>query len=164
MGKIIKVSLFLVVVLVVSYSYYCSDKTDIESLKDSNIILEKLNLVSKEDIKNETGNYKTYSRIIRQIAHLIMYAFITMFVYLFILVLTGENILSGIVTLVFVLLYAYFDEMHQERIAGRGFERIDLIVDSFGCVIVLVNSMLVTWVNNIFINTKRAKKKLRLKK
>jgi len=139
--------------LIISYNF--SDQTDQESLLISDKVLVVLNLVNHDEILNETGNYLDYSRIIREVAHLVLYALIALPIFLLSFMITKRIWLSIIITYLLTMVYACYDEFHQEIIDGRGYEWLDIILDFIGCSLVALIGSLSLWIDRkTFIRSK----------
>lgn len=147
--KIINMILVMIAILTLAMSYNFSDQTDYESLKRSDWVLEKFQLVTNQEIADESGNYPYYSRLMREVAHVVLYIFITLSIYLAFYAATKRNFLSILFAFLVVMGYAWFDEIHQEQIDGRGYEWLDIVLDFIGCSICLFVAGIVTELNRV---------------
>lgn len=154
--KSLRIGLVLLTLSVLALSCILSGQTDVESLTVSDQVLVQLRLVSQENIEARTWDYQYYSVLIREMAHIVIYSLITGCVYLMIFSFTGRNGLSVLGTLILVISYAYFDEIyHQEAVAGRGYQWLDLVLDFIGCTLALLTASTVTMLNQYMMKQGR---------
>ena len=152
--KFIEILLLIFAVTIIITSYGFSDQTAQQSISISDQVLEALKLVTHDEVVNETGKYPLYSRIIREVAHLVLYAFIALPIFLLTFMRTKRIWASIIITYLLLICYAYFDEFHQEGVDGRGYEWLDLVLDFIGGSLVILVGSISLWIGRKFASKK----------
>lgn len=149
--KLHRIGLILLTLVILVTSYAFSSQTAVESLTVSDRVLVQLRLVSQEEVVNKIGNYNDYSKLMREVAHVVIFILITLCLYLMFFVWTKRNWLSVLLTLALVISYAYFDECHQRSIDGRSYQWLDLVLDFIGCTLSLLVASMVTILNRVMM-------------
>lgn len=149
--------LLLILVLIGCITIFCfSEFSANDSSKQSRgvtyNILKALNR-NKLTEKELTKLTKKVNPVIRKIAHFSIYMFLAMFVYMFTEEIVNNNskkyiekhlkdkekdykyIKIVITTIVFCVIYAIFDEIHQIYVPGRTGKAIDVIIDTLGSLV-----------------------------
>lgn len=93
----------------------------------ANIILQFIN-IDKE----------TLTFLIRKVAHMSEYAILALFTYYALIKITFNKRIIFQITFLISFLYACSDEFHQLFISGRSGQFTDIIIDSTGCLIMLL--------------------------
>lgn len=93
----------------------------------ANIILQFIN-IDKE----------TLTFLIRKIAHMSEYAILALFTYYALIKIAFNKRIIFQITFLISFLYACSDEFHQLFISGRSGQFTDIIIDSTGCLIMLL--------------------------
>lgn len=119
-----------------------------DSNKLSTSITEKIVEVVENLSPNRNINIRYFNHILRKNAHFFIYLILGILV-------TNAFRASGaleykiiIYTLMFCILYAISDEIHQLFIPGRGGQVRDVIIDSAGSTIGLFLNLLLSKINN----------------
>ncbi len=93
----------------------------------ANIILQFIN-IDKE----------TLTFLIRKLAHISEYAILALFTYYALIKIAFNKRIIFQITFLISFLYACSDEFHQLFISGRSGQFTDIIIDSTGCLIMLL--------------------------
>lgn len=93
----------------------------------ANIILQFIN-IDKE----------TLTFLIRKLAHMSEYAILALFTYYALIKIAFNKRIIFQITFLISFLYACSDEFHQLFISGRSGQFTDIIIDSTGCLIMLL--------------------------
>ncbi len=93
----------------------------------ANIILQFIN-IDKE----------TLTFLIRKLAHMSEYAILALFTYYALIKIAFNKRIIFQITFLISFLYACSDEFHQLFISGRSGQFTDVIIDSTGCLIMLL--------------------------
>lgn len=94
----------------------------------ANIILQFIN-IDKE----------TLTFLIRKLAHMSEYAILALFTYYALIKIAFNKRIIFQITFLISFLYACSDEFHQLFISGRSGQFTDIIIDSTGCLIMLLH-------------------------
>ena len=93
----------------------------------ANIILQFIN-IDKE----------TLTFLIRKLAHMSEYAILALFTYYALIKIAFNKRIIFQITFLISFLYACSDEFHQLFISGRSGQFTDIVIDSTGCLIMLL--------------------------
>lgn len=93
----------------------------------ANIILQFIN-IDKE----------TLTFLIRKVAHMSEYAILALFTYYALIKIAFNKRIIFQITFLISFLYACSDELHQLFISGRSGQFTDVLIDSTGCLIMLL--------------------------
>ena len=93
----------------------------------ANIILQFIN-IDKE----------TLTFLIRKLAHMSEYAILALFTYYALIKIAFNKRIIFQITFLISFLYACSDEFHQLFISGRSGQFTDVLIDSTGCIIMLL--------------------------
>ena len=93
----------------------------------ANIILQFINI-----------NKETLTFLIRKLAHMSEYAILALFTYYALIKIAFNKRIIFQITFLISFLYACSDEFHQLFISGRSGQFTDIIIDSTGCLIMLL--------------------------
>ena len=104
----------------------CNDSSS-QSNFFANIILQFIN-IDKE----------TLTFLIRKLAHMSEYAILALFTYYALIKIAFNKRIIFQITFLISFLYACSDEFHQLFISGRSGQFTDIIIDSTGCLIMLL--------------------------
>lgn len=141
------------VVIMMGLIFLFSSQTYEQTMKTSNVIVspirnaieENKSFENEKEEKNYSDNLKRIlDRSVRKTAHMILFAVLSVFIYLLLKSLGLSELDSLIYTLVLSGIYAGCDELHQSFINGRDSQFIDVCVDEFGAVI----GMVLTWLSS----------------
>lgn len=132
MKKVIKI--ILLVLCMSTIFFFSNDKADASTKKSDGLIVRISEMVLNKKLNNnEKDKYTTkYFKVIRKSAHFTIYLILGL---IFISLLKEYNIIdkrSIIYTVIFVLLYACSDEIHQLFVSGRSGEILDVLIDTTG--------------------------------
>ena len=132
MKKIIKI--LLVVLCMITIFFFSNDEKDASTKKSDNVIIKISETFLGRRLKsNEKIKYiKKYVKPIRKSAHFTIYLLLGL---LFTSLLKEYNIVDKkciIYSVIFVLLYACSDEIHQIFVKGRSCELLDICIDTLG--------------------------------
>ncbi|WP_427337976.1 VanZ family protein [Caloranaerobacter sp. DY30410] len=140
-NKIIIILSWTVVLLWLVLIFYFSSQPAVESdrlsKKVTQVIIENVGRLVPLDIESSTTTdlVSKFNRIVRKFAHFGIY-----FV-LGILVMNGfrasgiRDFRAFIFSLIFCILYAASDEVHQIFVPGRGAQVLDVLIDSLGAFV-----------------------------
>lgn len=96
-------------------------------------IVQRTGLISPGDIDPDL--YSGIHGIIRMLAHFVEYYILGVLSYLFFLQFRGKKIKNVIaVSLIFCVLFAISDEIHQYFVPGRASQITDVIIDTAGSI------------------------------
>lgn len=145
--KKIHLVLLLITISTIVISFLLSEQTAEESLKLSDHLLVRLNIVSVKEVILETVKYRGYSTIFREVAHVALYSIIALPLFLLIYSWIRKLYYTLPLTFVILMMYAVLDEYHQIRVVGRAFEKFDLLMDLIGCGITIIVATVSIWVS-----------------
>ena len=119
--------------------FYFSNQVSDDSTKSSGIIV---NIVAEiiPQIKNMEKQEKqkikedVLTPVVRKCAHFTLYAFLGLWTINFTNTMEDKKVRSIIYSLIFCILYATTDEIHQYFIPGRSAEARDVLIDSLGAL------------------------------
>lgn len=132
MKKIIKI--ILLVLCMSTIFFFSNDKREASTKKSDGLIISVTEKIIGRKLNNNEKEYYTskFVKPVRKSAHFTIYLILGL---LFISLLKEYNILdkrSIIYTIIFVLLYACSDEIHQMFVRGRSGEVLDVLIDTTG--------------------------------
>ena len=132
MKKIIKI--ILLVLCMSTIFFFSSDKKEASTKKSDGLIITITEKVMGKKLNNKEREYYTskFVKPVRKSAHFTIYLLLGL---IFISLLKEYNIIdkrSIIYTVIFVLLYACTDEVHQLFVSGRSGEVLDVLIDTTG--------------------------------
>lgn len=130
--------LILCAVLWMGLIFSFSSKDIKASLKQSNVIVEKVK--DNHMLEKLTGDKIPSSTLVRKTAHFFIYLVLAFILYPAIRC-DGSEFKGAFITLFVVFFYACSDEFHQLFVRGRGARVTDVLIDSFGGSIGVLISM-----------------------
>lgn len=136
--KIVFTTLFIIwLIIIFAFSQASGTKSSQTSnavIKNIVIIINKIQNkeVTSKDLKIA---YQKYSFIIRKAAHFTEYFILGIFSYMCINSHTDKRVM--LISLIFCLIYASTDEIHQLFIDGRGARFMDVLIDGSGSALSL---------------------------
>ncbi|WP_300627523.1 VanZ family protein [uncultured Thomasclavelia sp.] len=126
-----KIRYFLPMIIWMIFIFIMSNTNGNDSSSQSNffanIILQFIN-IDKE----------TLTFLIRKLAHISEYAILALFTYYALIKIAFNKRIIFQITFLISFLYACSDEFHQLFISGRSGQFTDIIIDSTGCLIMLL--------------------------
>lgn len=130
--KIIKI--ILVICCLFTIFMFSNDNGIASSKKSDTVIISSIKLFTNKKLNNKIKKkyINKYVFLVRKIAHFIIYLILGLLV---ISLLEEYMILDKrvlLLTIIFVLLYAFSDELHQYFIPGREARISDVLLDTFG--------------------------------
>ena len=131
--KIFKIILVLIIMITI---FMFSNQPASESQALSNGVVYKTKEIINKDCSNNKCMTTYGNKIIRKVAHFTLYFILGITVYL----LLKEYKLKRIIlyTILFCLIYAISDEIHQIFIPGRAFQVLDITIDTIGSIIAIL--------------------------
>lgn len=140
--RIIYTTLLLIWMLVIFlFSNQNADNSQSTSDRVANFIIDVVEVITNKDISDDDRNsfIEDSSFIIRKTAHFTIYFILGILTYL---TLASYQISNKIIfSIIFCLLYACSDEIHQMFSDGRTFKLLDILIDSIGASIgILITS------------------------
>lgn len=102
-----------------------------QNIKES----KKLSNIFVSNILVEKFGRDTICSVVRKLAHFIIYLIGGIIIYIFFDTFNIETKRKIIYTIIFVMLYACSDELHQKFVDGRGASFIDVIIDTSGSIV-----------------------------
>ena len=132
MRKIIKIILLVLCMSIIFF--FSSDKKEASTKKSDGLIISITEKVMGKKLNSKEREYYTskFVKPVRKSAHFTIYLLLGL---IFISLLKEYNIIdkrSIIYTVIFVLLYACTDEVHQLFVSGRSGEVLDVLIDTTG--------------------------------
>ncbi|OUQ09014.1 VanZ family protein [Erysipelatoclostridium sp. An15] len=126
-----KIRYFLPMIIWMIFIFIMSNTNGNDSSSQSNffanIILQFIN-IDKE----------TLTFLIRKLAHMSEYAILALFTYYALIKIAFNKRIIFQITFLISFLYACSDEFHQLFISGRSGQFTDVLIDSTGCLIMLL--------------------------
>lgn len=137
MKKFLRYIFLLLAVAIMGFIFYFSAQTSTNSAKQSGTLIEFFAKIFVKDFQSfniitKNTLIKSYQGIIRTLAHASIYGALGFFVKGFFSTYNVKKAISFLYSIGFCFLYAVSDEIHQLFVAGRGFQIIDIIVDTTG--------------------------------
>ncbi len=133
MNKKKAISWFLVIIWM-GFIFYLSHQTATESSKLSNGVTKFIAIMFNTVMPNIEIELRKIELLLRNIAHFLTYFILGFFVInaLSLDIMSNKSIL---LSLLFCIFYAFFDEIHQLFIAGRCGEYSDFAIDILGSMV-----------------------------
>ena len=133
------------VVAVMAIIFIFSNQNQSETTKTSNLFVIPIENTIKEntdrtfETSSEEANYfkKIEDKLniaVRKGAHMILFAILAIFVFLWLRSFNIDNYNAVMLTLIICGLYAGFDELHQHFVNKRNARLTDVCIDEFGTV------------------------------
>lgn len=136
MKKYIFNILLIIIWMFIIFSFSSQNGEQSQTTSDNFIIKILSTITTKEiSLKDKAKITKTYSKIIRKIAHFTAYFILAILVYRLNYKIYGLFPKTLLYTIIFCFIYACSDEIHQSFICGRSCEFLDVIIDSGGAFI-----------------------------
>jgi len=114
-------------------------------------------------LRDDLGLMKQYNKeyIIRKVAHFSLYFGLSSILMLSGYAFTKSITLSGLFGFITSVIYAYYDEMHQLDVIGRGSSLKDVGIDSIGAFfgIVFMGAILIAFVELLSLFKRKSKHK-----
>jgi len=117
--KIIKIT-FLIIWMIIIFMFSSQTGSESQYVSDA--------LINKTVCINNSCNFDLVSFLIRKLAHFTLYFILGILVFIN-TKRSKEDILNAIL---FCIIYAFTDEMHQMLISNRSGELRDILIDSIG--------------------------------
>lgn len=149
--KLIRIILTVITLIVILTSVGLSGQTASESVSVSDKVLIILKIVPENEVIHKSMAYRTYSVIFREVAHLVLYSIITLPTLLLLYSWLKRLKFAVLLTIVVVMIYAFFDEVHQTYVLGRTFEYFDLLMDFIGCLLTVSIATVSIWVSRCIV-------------
>lgn len=112
--------------------YFSHQPGNISSMQ-SGRVLEKMDLVTMEQVENHDSDIRDLQFMIRKFAHFTIYFILGIFI---ILAFKSSNFNKYTVKSFIVgIIYAVSDEVHQHFIPGRDMKVLDICIDSIGILV-----------------------------
>lgn len=146
--KIILRYFFLILAIATMvYVFFMSSQTAAVSTKSSGRVIETIAKILIKDFEslspeNKIEIIRMYQGIVRKTAHFAIFACLGFWVGGYLLTYTmPTQKLKTIYSILFCLVYAVSDEIHQLFVAGRSCQLSDIIIDLFGALfgILIIN-------------------------
>ncbi len=149
--------LILLVIIWMGIIFYYSNQDASVSTSQSDKVIEKINMISKDNdsfkkVLLKLYKYKGASFVIRKSAHI--FAYFVLAILSFIMVYAYKNNINKSIKFSFIIsvLYAISDEIHQLFIPGRSGMIQDVFIDSIG---IIVGIVLITIIFKLVIKNKK---------
>ena len=119
---------------------FSNDNGDNSSRKSERLIITVTEKINNKKMTNEEKEkiLDKYSIPVRKIAHMFLYYILGLLSFLLLYQLYGLKPVTVIYTLIFCLIYAITDELHQLFIIERSSEFKDILIDTCGSFIFLI--------------------------
>lgn len=128
-GKLIFILLILWTIVIFYFSHQPANKSNEISKSISNVIIESFNDINKVNL---SINIKNLNHIIRKISHFWEYTILGILMYLASIKINIPKKNKLIWCVLFCILYAITDEVHQAFVPGRGPKVFDVVIDAGG--------------------------------
>ncbi len=129
--------IFVIIWMIVIFMF--SNQNGNESQGTSDVITNSIISISDDYFGINISNLKdTISFFIRKLAHFSIYFLGGILIYNFINTFPIKKKYSIILSIVFGIVYAIFDELHQLFIDGRSGQIRDVLIDSCGVIISII--------------------------
>lgn len=139
-----KIILYVILIFWMGLIFYFSHQPAVESdiVSDgamSNVVTIIENIFNRDFNDNEIYNIYEYGiGPLRKCAHVSIYFILGILIYSLLKQYKINNKKVFIISIIFCILYAYSDEMHQLFIPGRSGELKDILIDSLGSLLGIV--------------------------
>lgn len=140
--SIVLLLLGIIILLALLLGLTLSGQKGTDSIRMTDNLLVKTNILTSEEVQSKSGNYTNYSYTIRKLGHFSLYALAAGFIFLWIYIITGSVIVAVLGSLCLVFAYASFDEYRQKSVEGRTFNKLDIMIDMLGACIAVFNTSL----------------------
>lgn len=127
---------FIIIWLCVIFSFSAQDAKKSSHTSDQ-VIIKAVETIKKEKLttkQKETITTK-YVRVVRKSAHFFLYFVLGIFIFLLAKEISGITLATIIYTIIFCMLYACSDELHQLFVNGRCARIFDVFVDTCGATL-----------------------------
>lgn len=161
--------LFLLIISMMTMYYFSSQDGATSTIQSNTVIQiidkvrEKVTLQDerlikiKDSVINKLRKFGK-SVVVRKLAHFSIYAVIGGLMMIVINSFTKRVFLSGILSFIFTILFALFDEMRQLSIDGRSGSLTDVFIDSSGALLSIVLLVTIIAMGNAIRYIGRGKK------
>ena len=142
------------------FSHQVADNSSQQSIRVVEVISNILpSIKNMEEPKKATLKEQVLTPIVRKSAHFSIYAMLGIWTINFINTFQKLKIQKKIIlSMLFCMLYAITDEIHQTFISGRSGEIRDIIIDSLGALIGMILILLMSKIINKQYNIKNRAK------
>jgi VanZ family protein len=119
---------------------YSSDNGKTSSTKSERLIIKTVEFFKKEKLTEEEriDLLNRYSKPIRKLAHMTCYFILAVLAFFLLHQLYGLEPKTIIYTIIFCIIYAITDEIHQLFVPDRSGEILDVIIDTTGAILSLI--------------------------
>lgn len=138
MKKYLKIISIVVLVLCMVVIFILSNENSVDStntsLSTTKGVVDKITLHNVDEDTSQNIAY-SYDIIIREVAHVIEYLILGLLVINVYKYFFKVDYKCFIICMLFCIIYALSDEIHQSYIPGRTFQYEDIFLDTLGCLI-----------------------------
>lgn len=139
-----KILLYILLILWMSLIFFFSHQPATDSDKVSNGVIDKI-IHTVEVIRGQEFNDKELEIIsnylifpIRKLAHFTLYFILGILIYSIINLYNIDNKRKMLLSILFCIIYACSDEIHQLFVLGRSGELRDVLIDSIGSILGII--------------------------
>lgn len=122
----------LLFIIILGSIFWLSNKDASASNVQSNTLLVKLGVVTEEQMKENTPYVQKMKSLIRNLAHFTIYYVLGGVTFLIFVIVLKQKKYVIFSAMLFLLIYAILDEIHQYFVPGRSFQFIDIRTDFVG--------------------------------
>ncbi len=119
---------------------FSSNNGNESSNKSDRLLIKTVEVLKKDKLtkKQKENIVDKYSFIIRKCAHMFLYFVLSVITFLLLKEFYDLKPITIIYTLIFCIIYAITDEIHQAFIPGRSARAYDVAIDTLGSFIALI--------------------------
>lgn len=124
---------------------FSADSGKESSSKSERLIIKIVEVIKKDKLTTEEKEkiLKKYSKPIRKCAHMFLYFILSILSFLLLYQIFDLKPVTIIYTIIFCIIYAITDEIHQLFIPNRSGEILDVIIDTTGAILSLIIPIIV---------------------
>lgn len=124
---------------------FSADSGKESSSKSERLIIKIVEVIKKDKLTTEEKEkiLKKYSKPIRKYAHMFLYFILSILSFLLLYQIFDLKPVTVIYTIIFCIIYAITDEIHQLFIPNRSGEILDVIIDTTGAILFLIIPIIV---------------------
>lgn len=155
MKKLAIIISWILVILWMTFLFTMSSKVREESNNISTGVTKKTVQIIKQVYPNVEINMKRSNYIVRKNAHFFGYLILGMLSSLVLRLSGVKDLKLFVFSLLFCILYAISDEVHQYFVPGRSAEVRDVLIDSLGSSIGIIFNFIITVIYRKNFKTRR---------
>lgn len=131
------INIVLIIIWLFVIFSFSAENADKSSHRSDQIIIKTVETVTKKELtpKQKEKVTEKYVVIVRKSAHFFLYFILGILVFILAKNIRGITPASFIYTIIFCMIYACSDEIHQLFVSGRAARILDVFIDTCGSIL-----------------------------